>query len=100
MDWYSLGGRCKVIPQVFYKLELLRWAQIKDGDRCWVHLSHSCNSEKKCSDHCLDCTKLLLWAEAPLSPHLSGWLFTCRCARGTDALQQHGGRFVIRGLGH
>ncbi len=27
---------------IFYELELLRWAQIKDGDRCWVHLSHSC----------------------------------------------------------
>jgi len=41
MDRDGLGSRCKVIPQVFYKLELLRWAQIKDGDRCWVHLSPS-----------------------------------------------------------
>jgi hypothetical protein len=42
MDWNGLRSRCKVILQVFYKLKLLRWAQIKDGDCCWVHLSHSC----------------------------------------------------------
>src|SRR5689334_1962352 len=41
MDRNGLGGRCKVIPQVFYELEFLRWAQIKDRGRCWVHLSHS-----------------------------------------------------------
>src|SRR5438067_3130881 len=63
MDRDGLGSRCKVIPQVFYELELLRWAQIKDGDRGWVHLSHSCYGEKKCSYHRLDCISFLPWAE-------------------------------------
>ena len=63
MDRDDIGGRCKVIPQVFYKLELLRWAQIKDGDGCWVHLSHSYYGETTCSDCRLDWVVLgkLLW---------------------------------------
>src|SRR3990172_815234 len=40
MDWYRLGSRRKVIPQIFYELEFFRRTQVKDRRNRWVHTRH------------------------------------------------------------
>ena len=42
MDWYHFWSGCEVIPQILHELKLLRWAQVEDRWRCWVH-SNPCS---------------------------------------------------------
>ena len=41
VDWHCLGSGCKVVPQVFYELQLLRGTQVKDRCGCRIHPEHS-----------------------------------------------------------